>query len=277
MPAITVPKTSIQLGPGYLYRAPIGSLAPGQGAAATVTNKALTTNVATITTSAAHGLTVGDPVVVNISDGTFDGTFTVATAPTATTFTYAKTAANVASIAATGTAQKSAGGTVAGGVFTDAWPAAWIPWGVTREGHTYTYQIATGEVTAAEYLPALVIVEEGVTIAVDFDVMEFTGRNIAAALNNLPGAQTISGTGATSLTKVSPPQVGQSVRTMIGWESSDFTERRFWYQCLQKGNLSVQARKGANPASLPVSYGVEQPNYGNAMDTFLAGQTRIGS
>lgn len=69
----------------------------------TVTNKALTSNVATLTTASAHGLKVGDVVVVAISDAVFDGT-KVVTAVTSTTFSYAKTDANVTSAAATGTA-----------------------------------------------------------------------------------------------------------------------------------------------------------------------------
>ena len=62
-----------------------------------ITNKALTSNVATLTTSTAHGLAVG--MVMNISgvDATFNGEYTITTVPTATTFTYAKTASNVAS------------------------------------------------------------------------------------------------------------------------------------------------------------------------------------
>lgn len=69
----------------------------------TVTNKALTSNVATLTTSAAHGFTVGQTVRVSIGDPVFDGTYVI-TAVTSTTFSYARTAANVTSVAATGTA-----------------------------------------------------------------------------------------------------------------------------------------------------------------------------
>lgn len=68
-----------------------------------VTNKALTSNVATLTTSTVHGLTTGDVVVVAISDTIFNGTFTLTGAPTTTTFTYALTHANVTSAATTGT------------------------------------------------------------------------------------------------------------------------------------------------------------------------------
>ena len=65
--------------------------------AGTITNKALTSNVATLTTSAVHALVVGDEVWVEGVDATFNGKYTVASVPTTTTFTYAKTASNVAS------------------------------------------------------------------------------------------------------------------------------------------------------------------------------------
>lgn len=64
-----------------------------------VNNKALTSNVATLTTSVAHGFAVGDVVGVSGVDSTFDGDFTVVAVPTTTTFTYAKTATDVISVA----------------------------------------------------------------------------------------------------------------------------------------------------------------------------------
>lgn len=71
--------------------------------ARTVTNKALTSNIATLTTSVAHGLYAGATVVIAGVDATFNGTYTVDNVPTTTTFTYSKTASNVASAAASGT------------------------------------------------------------------------------------------------------------------------------------------------------------------------------
>lgn len=68
-------------------------------AAASVSNKALSTNVATLTTSAAHNLWVGASVTVSGVDSTFNGTYTVTGVPSTTTFTYAKTASNVSSTA----------------------------------------------------------------------------------------------------------------------------------------------------------------------------------
>jgi hypothetical protein len=62
-----------------------------------ITNKALTSNVATLTTSAAHGLCIGMQIVITGVDATFNGEYRITSVPTTTTFTYAKTATNVAS------------------------------------------------------------------------------------------------------------------------------------------------------------------------------------
>ncbi len=64
-----------------------------------ITNKALTSNVATLTTSAAHGLSTGMQITVSDVDATFNGEYRITSVPTSTTFTYAKTAADVASTA----------------------------------------------------------------------------------------------------------------------------------------------------------------------------------
>ncbi len=66
----------------------------------TITNKELTSNVATLTTASAHGLTVSDSIWVEGVDNTFNGQYTV-TAATTTTFSYTKAATNVASTAVT--------------------------------------------------------------------------------------------------------------------------------------------------------------------------------
>ena len=65
-----------------------------------INNKALTSNVATLTTSTAHLYTVGTVVTVSGVDATFNGDYTI-TAVTSTTFSYAKTATDVTSVAVT--------------------------------------------------------------------------------------------------------------------------------------------------------------------------------
>jgi hypothetical protein len=67
----------------------------------TVTNKALTNNVATLTVGA-HSIPTGATVTITGVDATFNG-IAVVTATTSTTISYAVTAANVASTASSGT------------------------------------------------------------------------------------------------------------------------------------------------------------------------------
>jgi hypothetical protein len=71
--------------------------------AGTITNKAKTSSVATLTTSAVHGLAVGDSIwvegVAAVSSSVFNGKYTVASVPSTTTFTYSVTGADVASTA----------------------------------------------------------------------------------------------------------------------------------------------------------------------------------
>jgi hypothetical protein len=67
-----------------------------------VTNKVLTSNVATITTEVDHGAIVGESVLVSGVDVDLNGTYTI-TARTANTISYAKVAANVASTVVTNT------------------------------------------------------------------------------------------------------------------------------------------------------------------------------
>jgi hypothetical protein len=69
-----------------------------------VTNKALTSNVATLTMSVAHGLVVGDKLWIQGVGSPFDTGLpytgdTVLSVPTTTTFTYARTNSNISSTA----------------------------------------------------------------------------------------------------------------------------------------------------------------------------------
>ena len=79
-------------GYGVLYTVNPTSITPTDftcGANLTVTSKSLTSNVATITTYIAHGYAPGQSVRVEGVDSPFDGSHTITSVPTATTFTYA--------------------------------------------------------------------------------------------------------------------------------------------------------------------------------------------
>jgi hypothetical protein len=73
----------------------------------TITNKALSSNVATITVGSSHGFSVGQTIKVADVDTTFNGTYVV-TATASTTISYVCVAANVSSTAVTGAAAATA-------------------------------------------------------------------------------------------------------------------------------------------------------------------------
>jgi N4-gp56 family major capsid protein len=78
-------------------------LAAGISTTTTITNVALTSNVVTVTTAVAHGLGTGQIVTVAATTNTgINGTYTLASVPSTTTFTYALTASNITSVADTG-------------------------------------------------------------------------------------------------------------------------------------------------------------------------------
>lgn len=156
---------------------------------ATITNKALTSNVATLTTSAAHGLAVGMTAEISGVDATFNGDYTI-TAVTSTTFSYAKTAANVTSTAATGTVISN------DTHFQDyAAAGAYRIYAVTDDG-VYAYWIAliddAGTDRTAMYKKLLnddqtvspTLMWKTSSVIVDNAVLEFTKERIVAVINN---------------------------------------------------------------------------------------------
>ena len=80
---------------------------------ATITNLAVASNVATVTTSAAHTFAVGDEVIIDALEDSvgevYDGTYTITVVPSTTTFRFAFTGDNLTAEAATGTATVLAG------------------------------------------------------------------------------------------------------------------------------------------------------------------------
>lgn len=157
---------------------------------ATITNKALTSNVATLTTSAAHGLSIGMEIVVTGVDATFNGTYTIASVPSTTTFTYAKTASNVPSTAATGSVSSSVTHFV-----NYASVGAYKVYAYCDDG-VYAYWIAliddSGVDKTAMYKKLLTDDENTAatlmwktsSVVVTNAVMEFTKERIVACINN---------------------------------------------------------------------------------------------
>lgn len=163
--------------------------------------------------------------------------------------------------------------TVAGSVFTDTWPAGWNLWGVTREGHTLNVEYDTEAVEAAEYVDPLLNIVTGRTITAEFEIMQIHLTNYQRAFNG--GTKSTSGSGATLLTTYTLPTIGSEVRRQIGWESVDNTERWWGMQAFQTGSVGIQRQKGADNASLPLTWTFE-PDASNQPVYFASAGTNRG-
>lgn len=157
-----------------------------------INNKALTSNVATLTTTAAHGLSTGMEITITGVDATFNGEYTITGVPTTTTFTYAKTAADVPSAAVspvgTGTAEVihyidyNAGtdypvfGICDDGVYV-YWVTNVLSAGTPR---LRIYKKLLSDDSSVS--PTLMITENGITV--NNAVLEFTKERIVACINN---------------------------------------------------------------------------------------------
>jgi hypothetical protein len=160
--------------------------------------------------------------------------------------------------------------------FSDAWPVAYIPVGVTRDGTTFSYETTSEDIIVAEYLDPLDTFTTGRNIGVSFDLARILDASYKLAFNG-GTTSTVSGTGATLVSKLSPPTVGNEVKTGIAWESQDGTQRYFGYECLQAGNITWAANKAPNYQSLPLSFKVTQPDSGDPFNLFFAGTSRIAA
>jgi hypothetical protein len=157
-----------------------------------ITNKALTSNVATLTTSAAHGLSVGMQITITGVDSTFNGEYRITGVPTTTTLTYAKTAADVASAAVS-----PAGTGVADVIhFIDYLSATDYPVYAICDDGVYAYWVTNTEEAGADKLhvykkllsddslvsPTLMFKQNGIEVA--NAVMEYTKERIVMCVND---------------------------------------------------------------------------------------------
>ena len=162
--------------------------------------------------------------------------------------------------------------TVAGSVFTDTWPGAWLPFGATDSGSDFSYKPSVANVDVAEYYDPPAIVSTGRDISISFALAQVHATNFKRALNG--GTITVTGSTSTTLSAYVPPTVGAEVRAMIGWESNDGTERLVLYQAFQTGEVKWTRNKGAAKATIPVQYQCEIPASGVPFQYWTAGVTR---
>lgn len=166
--------------------------------------------------------------------------------------------------------------TVSGSVFTDAWDAAWLSLGATEEGSTFSYSSTVEALRVAEFFDPITYrtTDRGGSIA--FNLADFTLSNYRRALNGgVAALAATSGTGATTLGTLEPPDPGDEVRAMIGWESLDNTVRLICHQTIQGGEIASAFAKPPGKALIPCTFQLETPTGGKPWTMYSAGANRL--
>ncbi|MEV6798542.1 hypothetical protein AB0M91_09360 [Micromonospora rifamycinica] len=136
---------------------------------------------------------------------------------------------------------------------TSPWDAAWGDPGYTKEGSKISYELDTGTVDVAEEIDALHVAINSRSLKVAFALMQLTASNLRIAWN---GGTVTTGTG---IVTYEPHQPGQEVRRMLGYESSDGTERWVFRECLQGGNVELERKKGADAVNIGNEFILAKP------------------
>ena len=168
--------------------------------------------------------------------------------------------------------------TVAGSVFTDAWPAAWISLGATKEGSTFQYATTVEAMSVAEFFDPIKYATTERAGSIAFALANATLHNMKRAFNGGMGAITAtSGTGATTLGTFEPVAPGSEVRIMLGWESFDNTTRIVMRQTIQGGEVAMEFQKAPAYAGIPCTFNFEVPSALAVFSVYSAGVGRFGS
>lgn len=165
--------------------------------------------------------------------------------------------------------------TVAGGVFTDEWDVAWVRLGATSEGSSFSFGSTVEGIVVAEFANPIAYETTQQEGTWSFAMADYTASKLKLAYNGGVGAVApTSGTGATALYTVEPPQLGNEVRIKLGWESQDHTVRRIAYQTIQGGASETAHGKAPALGLIPVTFNLEQPAVGAPVSTYFAGASR---
>lgn len=147
----------------------------------------------------------------------------------------------------------------ASSVFTNSWANDWVPVGYTDDGIEFTFTTTVNEIEAAETLYPLAKIETKKDISVKFAMLQNNEFNLSRAMNG-GTFTTASGSGATKVTKYSPPTFGGAERSAIGWISQDNDEALIVYKTWQQAALSVKYGKIGIKWMLNCDFAAEIPD-----------------
>ncbi|MER7131258.1 hypothetical protein [Streptosporangium saharense] len=147
--------------------------------------------------------------------------------------------------------------------------ASWIPLGYTAEGSKLTYSVSSENVEVAEELDPIAVALTSRELTLDFALAQLTATNLKIALN---GGTITAGSGIVTF---EPPDLGEEVRVMLGWESEDHTERWVYRKGLQVGNMEISRQKGAAKATVSCSFKLEKPAGAKSFKAILSAPARL--
>lgn len=165
--------------------------------------------------------------------------------------------------------------TVAGSKFTDAPSVTWVEVGATEDGSTFKYAPSIEAVTVAEFLDPVrwrTVAREG---SFALNLADYTMKNLQRSMNG-GTLSTVSGTGATTLSKYVPPTLGNETRAALMWESQDATMRIFMYQVVNIADVESAFQKAPSYAVFPCEFRFEVDSSGNTFEVYTAGTARVG-
>lgn len=173
------------------YKMPFGwgaGVTPRKNGVVSVTNKSLTSNVATLTVPKPHYFAIADDIFVSIGDASFDGNYAI-TGMTPTTISYTKTLANIASTAASGYVKPRANNTFFGNFHLVTWsvdyvvPSDWILLAL-RNGDTGRVEWGTGEIVDPGYDSATSPAAAAFSAVLSFSAETTTSTTMVALATN---------------------------------------------------------------------------------------------
>jgi len=156
--------------------------------------------------------------------------------------------------------------------FSDAWPVAWIPLGMTVGGTDFDPNTTVSPIVAAEEIDPIAYRTTARTGTLTFELLSVTATNLGRAFNG--ATLTVTGVTAGTITQLDPPAIGTEVRAMIGFESLDSTFRFVAYQVFNSGSVKMSFNKAPATTSIPWTGMLEKPASTQPWSMWFAGAAR---
>lgn len=168
------------------------------------------------------------------------------------------------------------GGTASGSVFTDSPSVTFYEIGATEAGYTFSYSQSIEAINVAEFADPVKWRTTARQGSMAFNMADYTLKNLQRAMNG-GTLSTVSGSGATLISKWVPPVVGNETRAALLWQSFDGTMRIFMYQTVQVNEMETAFKRAPDIAVLPCEFRFEIDVSGNIFEVYTAGPTRLGA